>query len=472
MKNFKIFFIILLFFPIFYNISDRFLFQIGFRRIQENRFPINLVSSKSIIQILRESGRPAVIMAVNPRSVPDEIIPAVLQAAEDYRVPIIFELAASEMNVNPDASLTAAYTGMTPAMLAEKVNYWVQKLGITIPYAIHGDHITVKKNTPEAIQAAKALIEAEVAAGFTSYAIDASFLMELDESKLVERLNAMTYEDLLLIPDLGEVLARRISTHGPFSSLEELKEIEGIGESLYQTIRTYLELKDNIDVTAELAKLIPEGAGLEVEVGEIGKVDPETGQQALTTVIEAVTFIKALHKRGIYPDMLAIHNGTAHGNAFDPDGNPIPQLGIDLQRTREIAEAIAPFGVGITQHGTTGTSMENLRLFGRSGIVKANVATNWQNIMWEHLPEEMKEKIIAWQWENLGEMRRKYSSDAEFLDKTRKYANKFILRGYFGKIPESALLAIFEEAYASAVEYFQAFEALYLLDNVNNFSQN
>ncbi len=58
-------------------------------------------------------------------------------------------------------------------------------------------------------------------------------------------INKATEEELTFLPGLGEVLARRIlekrvEKQG-FSSIEELKEVEGIGERKLNAMRAYLK---------------------------------------------------------------------------------------------------------------------------------------------------------------------------------------------------------------------------------------
>ncbi|UCG29185.1 MAG: helix-hairpin-helix domain-containing protein [candidate division WOR-3 bacterium] len=69
---------------------------------------------------------------------------------------------------------------------------------------------------------------------------------------LVERgleklpLNAVGTGELEDLPGIGRVLARRIVAYrnqiGEFKSLDELKEVKGIGDKLYERISPYLEL--------------------------------------------------------------------------------------------------------------------------------------------------------------------------------------------------------------------------------------
>ena len=127
---------------------------------------------------------------------------------------------------------------------------------------------------------------------------------------------------------------------------------------------------ENLCFTRDIAMHIPPYLGLEVEVGEI------KGPGELTTVEEAQFFIGGLNSWGIFPDLLAISNGSLHGT-YDTG----QQEGIDLQRTQDIAHVIRPFGVSIAQHGISGTPIEKVAKFANFGINKGNVATLFQNIV-------------------------------------------------------------------------------------------
>jgi competence protein ComEA len=54
-------------------------------------------------------------------------------------------------------------------------------------------------------------------------------------------LNLATAEDLESLPGIGEVLAQRILEHresnGPFTSVDQLLEVSGIGEARLEDIR-------------------------------------------------------------------------------------------------------------------------------------------------------------------------------------------------------------------------------------------
>jgi fructose-bisphosphate aldolase class II len=116
--------------------------------------------------------------------------------------------------------------------------------------------------------------------------------------------------------------------------------------------------------------LIPAWSGLETEVGEI------KGKEGLSTVAEARFLIGGLNARDIFPDWIALNNGTTHGiEASD--------AGIQVDLTAEIHEALTPYEVSGAQHGTSGNSSDRLREIAvRTHTTKANVATALQMISW------------------------------------------------------------------------------------------
>lgn len=129
---------------------------------------------------------------------------------------------------------------------------------------------------------------------------------------------------------------------------------------------------ENLMYTRDLAMHIPPYIGLETEVGEI------KGAGVLTTVEEAEYYIGGLNSWGIFPDYLAISNGSKHGTYDKSAGE---SEGIDLVRTGEIAESVAKYGVTIAQHGISGTPLDKVGHFRKYGINKGNVGTLWQNIV-------------------------------------------------------------------------------------------
>jgi len=126
----------------------------------------------------------------------------------------------------------------------------------------------------------------------------------------------------------------------------------------------------NLLANLELSPFIPKWAGLETEVGEI------KGKEGLSTVAEALFLIEGLNAHDIFPDWIALNNGTTHGiEASD--------AGIQVGLTSEIHKALKPYNVNGAQHGTSGNSSERLRrIVAETATTKANVATALQMISW------------------------------------------------------------------------------------------
>ena len=321
-----------------------------------------LLSSKLIFNALKD--QVCIVMACNTRI--KHVIPGIMRAAKELEAVVAYELAKSECN------LQGGYTGMTPADFFEAVADYAERLNYTDPFFIHGDHLTVKTNREEEIAETEELLKAEIDAGYTSFAIDASFN----------------------------------------------------------------ELEDNITVTSRLAKHVVDlNMGLEVEVGEIKSAGSE-GE--ITTVEEATSFINGLKENDILPNLLAINNGSKHGNYLEGE-----KIFIDLERTGEIYEAIKDDGIRIAQHGITGTPPHLLGRFADYGIRKGNVGTEWQNVAHQGLPQDLVEEMGKW---------------AKKAGKDMKFANRQF-KQEIDDLPKKHLEKIADLAYEKAGEFIIAFRA-------------
>ena len=126
----------------------------------------------------------------------------------------------------------------------------------------------------------------------------------------------------------------------------------------------------NLSANLELNPYVPKWAGQETEVGEI------KGKEGLSTVEEAEFLIKGLNAHGIFPDWIALNNGTTHGIEQSDKG-------IQVALTTEIHDALANYYVSGAQHGTSGNSSDRLRkIAANTRTTKANVATALQMISW------------------------------------------------------------------------------------------
>ena len=126
----------------------------------------------------------------------------------------------------------------------------------------------------------------------------------------------------------------------------------------------------NLLANLDLRPYIPVWAGLETEVGEI------KGKSGLSTVEEALFLIQGLNAHDIFPNWIALNNGTTHG--IEESGQ-----GIQVDLTAEIHDALEKYNVSGAQHGTSGNSSERLKeIANKTRTTKANVATALQMISW------------------------------------------------------------------------------------------
>ena len=349
----------------------------------------------------------SIVMACNTRIV-EAVAKGILRAAKEVDSAVIFEIAKSE------SDLKGGYIGLTPEDFASRVKQAAKETQHDI-WALHADHITIKKGTKEEVEQTKELINHQIKAGFTSFAIDASFLFNIEGTTPEE------------------------------------------------------ELKDNIRVTIELAKHIEQKYGsnlfgLETEVGEIGKKN-DAGL-VVTKPEEAVCYIKALNDAGVKPQVLAIANGSTHGNIYDTDGKPIAQVTIDIPQTKKVAQALHDnaLGVRIAQHGITGTPLEIIKeQFPHGEIIKGNVGTLWMNIVWDVFKEkapELYDEIYKWTLETFKEeaAAKGMKTDEQIFGLYGKKA----IKQFFDKIysvNEDVKKAVEERAYDEALKFFDAFKS-------------
>jgi fructose-bisphosphate aldolase class II len=306
-----------------------------------------------------------IVMACNIR-IPS-VIPGIMRAADELGAVVAFELAKTEGNVD------GGYTGMNPGIFVDTIFSHAGNVGFSVPFLIHGDHITVKNTSPKEIEDARALIAAELSAGYTSFAIDASFNPIPDNARITALLS-------------GPILERKL--------------------------------------------------GLEVEVGEIKSAGSES---ALSTVEEAVDLLERLGAAGIAPDLLAVNNGSKHGNYLEGE-----KIFIDLERTGQIHAAVhGRFGVDIAQHGITGTPLHLIGRFADYGIRKGNVGTQWQNIAHAGMPPGLMQTMRDWA--------KAQGRDIKFATKPFKREIDAIPAEYAEKIERAA--------YREALQLFRAFRA-------------
>jgi fructose-bisphosphate aldolase class II len=182
------------------------------RSILGSASAVCLLSGRDVFAGLADE--PLIIMACNPRI--RHVIPGIMRAAQELDAVIAFELTATE------GGLDGGYTGQPPARFVQTILAYAEECRYTKPFFIHADHITVKTAAPADTAAAARLIEAQLAAGFTSFAIDASFNPLPDNIRIVSQLALPIIESgYALEVELGEV-----TPVGSSSNLTTVSETE------------------------------------------------------------------------------------------------------------------------------------------------------------------------------------------------------------------------------------------------------
>jgi fructose/tagatose bisphosphate aldolase len=314
------------------------------------------------------------VPAINVRAMAYDTARAVVRSARQLQAgAFIFEIARSEIG----------YTEQRPHEYAAIVLAAALREGHTGPIFIQGDHVQTnakKYNSPDRdseIATLRALIKEEIAAGFYNIDIDTSTLVDLDQPTLPQQ----------------------------------------------QEVNVNLAA----DFTAFIRKQEPQGVTVSVggEIGEVG------GKNSTVDELRAYMdgFNIALHKRGdglTGLSKISVQTGTAHGGFINADGSLRMDVKIDLQTLEELSRiARKEYGLGgAVQHGASTLPPEAFDAFPRAGACEIHLATNFQNMVYEHgqFPAALKSEIYAWVRENATEERKPKDTEEQFIYKARKKA--------------------------------------------------
>ena len=174
---------------------------------------VTLLSGRDVFAALRNEK--LIIMACNARI--KHVIPGIMQAAEELDAVVAFELTKTE------GGLDGGYTGQTPEIFINAIIECAERCKFTRPFVVHGDHITVKNTSVEELEEAEKLLRAQIAAGFTSFAIDASFNPLQDNINIVDTLAAhVIAEGYGLEVEFGK--SKPVGSESTITSVAEVKE--------------------------------------------------------------------------------------------------------------------------------------------------------------------------------------------------------------------------------------------------------
>jgi fructose-bisphosphate aldolase, class II len=278
----------------------------------------------------------------------------------------ICEIARSEI----------AYTEQRPAEYVAVILAAAIREGFRGPVFIQGDHFQVSAKKfgvdPEAeVAAVKQLAREAIAAGFYNIDVDTSTLVDLSKPTLEEQ--------------------QRVN-------FERAAELTGFIRSLE-----------------------PEGITVSVG-GEIGEVGTQN-----STVEELRAFMDGFNGRladGVTGlSKISVQSGTTHGGVVLADGS-IADVSIDFDTLATLSTvAREEYGLaGAVQHGASTLPDEAFHNFPRTETCEIHLATNFQNMLYDRIPADLRREIYEWLNATAAEERKASDSDEQFVYKTRKKA--------------------------------------------------
>lgn len=309
------------------------------------------------------------VPAMNLRTLPFNAARAVFHAAmkADAKA-LIFEIARSEIG----------YTGQRPSEYAAAVLGAAIAEGYKGPVFIQGDHFQVslaryKEDAEKEVGAVKDLSAEALAAGFFNIDIDTSTLVDLSKETIPEQQH-LNYS---LCADIGAHV-RSLEPKGVTVSLGgEIGEVGG-HNSTEAELRAFME-----GFNQSFTTLCPNDAGL---------------------------------------SKISIQTGTSHGGVVLPDGS-IAQVKVDFDTLAHLSKVAREYGMGgAVQHGASTLPEEAFPKFVEAGALEVHLATNFQNIMYDRIPDDLRREIYAYLRENHGDERKEGQTDEQFFYKTRKRA--------------------------------------------------
>src|SRR5689334_4749607 len=314
------------------------------------------------------------VPAINIRAMAYDTARAVVRAAKALNAgAFIFEIARSEIG----------YTEQRPHEYAAVVLGAALREGFRGPIFIQGDHVQTnakKFNSPERdkeLDGLRALIKEEIAAGFYNIDIDTSTLVDLSKPTLAEQ--------------------------------------QEVNVNLAADFTAFIRQQQPQDVTVSVGG----------EIGEVGGKNSDVHE--LHAYMDG--YNAALEKKGgslVGLSKISVQTGTAHGGFINADGTVRTDVKIDLKTLEELSTAARKdYGLGgAVQHGASTLPPEAFDAFPRVGACEIHLATDFQNMIYEHpeFPAELKAEMYAWLREHATEERKPKDTEEQFIYKARKKA--------------------------------------------------
>jgi hypothetical protein len=160
------------------------------------------------------------------------------------------------------------------------------------------------------------------------------------------------------------------------------------------------------------------------EIGEVGGKNSDVHE--LHAYMKG--FARTLEQRGnlIGISKISVQTGTAHGGFINADGTVRTDVKIDLGTLQELSRvARQEYGLGgAVQHGASTLPPEAFDAFPRAAACEIHLATDFQNMVYEHpqFPPELKAQMYDWLREHATEERKPKDTEEQFIYKARKKA--------------------------------------------------
>jgi hypothetical protein len=118
-----------------------------------------------------------------------------------------------------------------------------------------------------------------------------------------------------------------------------------------------------------------------------------------------------------------VQSGTSHGGVVLADGS-IAEVALDLDTLERLSKvARERYGLaGAVQHGASTLPDAAFNNFPKRETAEIHLATNFQTMLYDHLPTALRDEIYGWLRENAKDERKPTDSDEQFYYKSRKKA--------------------------------------------------
>lgn len=310
------------------------------------------------------------VPAINLRVLTFEAAKAVFRAAMKLDAgAILFEIARSEIG----------YTDQRPSEYSTNIFGAAIAEGYKGPVFIQGDHFQISagrfENEPaQELDAVKALAREAIHAGFYNIDVDTSTMVDLS-----------------------------------YDSIADQQKVN-------------IEL--STEITAFIREYEPENVDISIggEIGEVG------GKNSTEEELRAYLDGYVNHLESNFPGLtglskVSIQTGTSHGGTVLPDGS-IANISVDFDTLLKLSQvARNEYNLaGAVQHGASTLPQEAFGKFVESEACEVHLATNFQNIFYNLVPQDLKSEIYEYLEKNHQNERKSDMTDEQFYYKSRKRA--------------------------------------------------